>query len=111
MLELQDNGETRASAVSVANSNVPETVTVSVSNPFNLPADLELCQTDDAGVCISDRMHSIEYRFEDENRLLFLSVFANATAAIPLLDRNRVFVTVTTPDGAVGEQSVQLTTE
>ena len=111
VLELQGNGETSAFAVSVANSNVPETVTVSVSNPFDLPVELALCQTDDAGVCTSDRVQSIEHRFEDENRFLFLSVFANATDVIPLSDRNRVFVTVTTPDGTVGEQSVQITTE
>ena len=111
ILELPANGGESSFAVSVSNSNVPETVTVSVLNPTNLPVDLEFCQTDEAGICISERVQSLEHLFEDEFDFLFLAVFANATGEIPLSDRNRVFVTVTTPDGAMGERSVQVTTE
>lgn len=111
VLELPRDGQTGAFAASVSNSNVPETVTISASNPFNLAVDLVICATDDTGACIAPATPSLEQSFTEPDQIVSLTVFANATGTIPLSDRNRVFVTVTTPDGSVGERSVQVTTD
>ena len=103
-----------ASAFAIATANVGAAGAITVRpdvGDLELPVGLLICETNPAsGQCNQPPAAEVTVSVTELETATF-AVFVNATAAIPLLDRNRVFVTVTTPDGAVGEQSVQLTTE